>query len=209
MAAAGARLVGDRAKAVGRDSGTVCGVGGVLGGCIEQGGSSLNLFAERSTRHVLLGFDFPPSWFQFVPSLFVMILAPAFAWLWIALGKREPSSPTKFAWGLFFGAIAFAILIPPAQSRDGRRAGFAMVADGNIFSANGGRDVPEPGGIERDDEAGARARGRVDDGLILCFDQHWRLSGGDRGIVVRIDAAAGAVRRGGGISLGARWCWCC
>jgi POT family proton-dependent oligopeptide transporter len=82
----------------------------------EQGGSSLNLFAERSTRHVVLGFDFPPSWFQFVPSLFVMILAPVFAWLWVALGKREPSSPAKFAWGLLFGAIAFAILIPPARS---------------------------------------------------------------------------------------------
>jgi POT family proton-dependent oligopeptide transporter len=82
----------------------------------EQGGSSLNLFAERSTRHVILGFDYPPSWFQFVPSLFVMILAPAFAWLWIRLGKWEPSSPAKFAWGLFFGAIAFAILVPPARA---------------------------------------------------------------------------------------------
>src|SRR6202044_2395114 len=62
----------------------------------EQAGSSLNLFAERSTRHVLLGFDFPPSWFQFVPSRFVMIVAPAFAWLWVALGKYDPSIPTKF-----------------------------------------------------------------------------------------------------------------
>ena len=82
----------------------------------EQGGSSLNLFAERGTRHVLLGFDFPPSWFQFVPSAFVMILAPVFAWLWIALGKWEPSSPAKFAWALVLGAIAFAILIPPARA---------------------------------------------------------------------------------------------
>jgi POT family proton-dependent oligopeptide transporter len=81
----------------------------------EQGGSSLNLFAERNTHHVILGFDFPPSWFQFVPSLFVMVLAPVFAWLWIALGKWEPSSPTKFALGLVFGGIAFAILIPPAR----------------------------------------------------------------------------------------------
>jgi len=82
----------------------------------EQGGSSLNLFAERGTHHVLLGFDFPPSWFQFVPSLFVMILAPVFAWLWLALGKWEPSSPAKFAWALVLGAIAFAILIPPARA---------------------------------------------------------------------------------------------
>jgi proton-dependent oligopeptide transporter, POT family len=82
----------------------------------EQGGSSLNLFAERSTHNVIFGFNYPASWFQFVPSLFVMILAPAFAWLWVALGKREPSIPTKFTLGLFFGAIAFAILVPPARA---------------------------------------------------------------------------------------------
>jgi POT family proton-dependent oligopeptide transporter len=82
----------------------------------EQAGSSLSLFAERSTNRVLFGFNFPASWFQFVPSLFVMILAPIFAWLWIALGKREPSSPAKFALGLLFGGIAFAILVPPARA---------------------------------------------------------------------------------------------
>ena len=81
----------------------------------EQGGSSLNLFAERSTRNVILGFNYPASWFQFVPSLFVMALAPAFAWLWIALGKLDPSIPTKFGLGLLFGGIAFFILVPPAR----------------------------------------------------------------------------------------------
>jgi len=82
----------------------------------EQAGSSLSLFAERSTNRVLFGFDFPASWFQFVPSLFVMILAPMFAWLWIALGKREPSSPAKFTLALIFGGIGFAILVPPARA---------------------------------------------------------------------------------------------
>jgi POT family proton-dependent oligopeptide transporter len=82
----------------------------------EQAGSSLSLFAERSTNRVVFGFDFPASWFQFVPALFVMILAPLFAWLWVALGKREPSSPAKFAWALLFGGIAFAILVPPARA---------------------------------------------------------------------------------------------
>jgi proton-dependent oligopeptide transporter, POT family len=82
----------------------------------EQAGSSLSLFAERSTNRMVFGFDFPASWFQFVPALFVMILAPMFAWLWIALGKREPSSPAKFVWALVFGGIAFAILVPPARA---------------------------------------------------------------------------------------------
>ncbi len=124
----------------------------------EQAGSSLSLFAERSTNRVVLGFDFPASWFQFVPSLFVMILAPVFAWLWIALGKREPSSPTKFALALVFGGIAFAILVPPARATHRGRVGFAVVVDWYVLSANGGRDVPEPGGIKRDD-ASSRPRG--------------------------------------------------
>jgi len=82
----------------------------------EQGGSSLNLFAERNTHDALFGFNFPASWFQFLPSFFVMILAPIFAWLWIALGKREPSSPSKFASGLIFGGIAFGLLVIPAKA---------------------------------------------------------------------------------------------
>jgi POT family proton-dependent oligopeptide transporter len=82
----------------------------------EQAGSSLSLFAERSTNRVVLGFDFPASWFQFVPAAFVMILAPIFAWLWIALRQHEPSSPTKFTLALIFGGIAFAILVPPARA---------------------------------------------------------------------------------------------
>ncbi len=81
----------------------------------EQAGSSLNLFAQRSTDRMVLGFEFPASWFQFVPSMFVMILAPVFAWLWLALGKREPSSPTKFALALVLGGVAFLLLVPPAR----------------------------------------------------------------------------------------------
>jgi proton-dependent oligopeptide transporter, POT family len=81
----------------------------------EQGGSSLNLFAERSTRNIIFGYNYPASWFQFVQPFFVMSLAPTFAWLWIALGKLEPSIPTKFALGLLFGGVAFLILVPPAR----------------------------------------------------------------------------------------------
>ena len=82
----------------------------------EQGGSSLNLFAERSTHNVILGFNYPASWFQFLQPLFVMALAPTFAWLWIALGKRDPSIPSKFTLGLLFGGLAFLILVPPARA---------------------------------------------------------------------------------------------
>ncbi len=81
----------------------------------EQAGSSLSLFGERSTHRNLFGYNYPASWFQSVQPIFVIAFAPVFAWLWLALRKREPSSPTKFAFGLLFGGLAFAILVPAAM----------------------------------------------------------------------------------------------
>jgi POT family proton-dependent oligopeptide transporter len=83
----------------------------------EQAGSTLNLFADRNTNNVLLGFPFPSSWFQSENSLFLWMLAPVFALLWLRLGDvgKEPSSPAKFAMALIFVGAGFAILIIPAQ----------------------------------------------------------------------------------------------
>jgi POT family proton-dependent oligopeptide transporter len=90
---------------------------GIFWSVFEQAGSTLNLFADRNTYNVFLGLPFPSSWFQSENSLFLWILAPVFAWVWIRLGAigKEPSSPAKFAWALIFVAAGFAILIIPAR----------------------------------------------------------------------------------------------
>jgi proton-dependent oligopeptide transporter, POT family len=80
----------------------------------EQAGSTLNLFARDYTRLSVLGFSFPASWFQSVPAIFVIILAPLFAWIWVRLGPKEPSSPVKFMLALLFVGIAFLIMVPAA-----------------------------------------------------------------------------------------------
>ena len=80
----------------------------------EQGGSTLNLFADRYTRLSVLGFSFPSSWFQSVPAAFVILLAPVMGWVWLRLGKHEPSSPAKFVLGLICAGLAFLVLVPAA-----------------------------------------------------------------------------------------------
>jgi POT family proton-dependent oligopeptide transporter len=80
----------------------------------EQAGSTLNLFADRSTRNSMLGWEFPSSWFQSVNALFIIGFAPVIAWVWVHPGWREPSSPVKFAIGLFGVGLGFAILVPAA-----------------------------------------------------------------------------------------------
>jgi POT family proton-dependent oligopeptide transporter len=81
----------------------------------EQAGSSLNLFADRLTDNRIFGHPFPSSWYQSVNSLFIISLAPVFAWLWVRLGKREPSSPAKFALGLFWVGAGFVIVAVAAH----------------------------------------------------------------------------------------------
>jgi len=86
----------------------------IFWGVYEQAGSTLNLFAERNTNRVVLGYEFPASWYQSVQPILVIILAPLYAWLWIRLGSREPSSPAKFSAGLLFVGFSFMVLVPAA-----------------------------------------------------------------------------------------------
>ncbi len=81
----------------------------------EQAGSTLNLFAERNTDKTVRGFAVPASWLQALNALFIILLAPVFAWIWVKLGPREPSSPTKFVLGLAAGGAGYAVLVVGAS----------------------------------------------------------------------------------------------
>ena len=89
----------------------------------EQTGSSISLFADELTRNEILGQAFPSSWWQSVNSIWVILLAPVFAYLWIKLGTRQPSSPAKFALGLLFVALSFVLMVPAAKLTAGGRVG--------------------------------------------------------------------------------------
>jgi POT family proton-dependent oligopeptide transporter len=80
----------------------------------EQKGASLNLFAKELMRAEVFGIGFPSSFMQSLTPLFVIILTPFFAMLWIRLGKRQPSSPVKFTLGLMFIGFAYCLLTPGA-----------------------------------------------------------------------------------------------
>ncbi len=78
----------------------------------EQAASTLNLFADRYADRTVLGWTVPSSWFVAIQPLFVILLSGVFAWLWVRLGSREPSTPAKFAFGLLFVGLSFVLLIP-------------------------------------------------------------------------------------------------
>lgn len=54
----------------------------------------------------------PASWFQSINALAIVLLAPFFSMLWLALGKKnlEPSSPLKMAFGLLFLSLGYVVI---------------------------------------------------------------------------------------------------
>lgn len=87
----------------------------VFWACFEQAASTLNLFADKNTRNVIFGYEFPSTWYQSLNSIFLIAMAPLFAALWVKLGDRQPSVPAKFAFGLVGVGLGFLILVPAAS----------------------------------------------------------------------------------------------
>jgi len=112
----------------------------------EQAGSSLNVFAEQSTDRSIpfimvdapetagngtegapanaggeVPYEFPAPWYQSVNPLAIIVFAPVFAWLWGFLNKRKlnPSTPMKFALGLYLLGLAFLAMVFAAMQAKG------------------------------------------------------------------------------------------
>lgn len=85
----------------------------------EQAGSSLNIFADRFTNNQVLGFAYPASLYQAMNPLYIILMAGLFAWLWLRLGDKQPSSPTKFAIGLILVGLGFVVMLVAATRSAG------------------------------------------------------------------------------------------
>lgn len=83
----------------------------------EQAGSSMNVFAEQNTSREFLGFTIPATWFQSINAGLIFIFAPFFAWMWLALGRRQmnPTQPAKIGLGLVLLAAGFIFLVYGAR----------------------------------------------------------------------------------------------
>lgn len=93
----------------------------------EQAGSSLTLFAERFTDRVVGSFEIPTGWFQILNAAYIVVFAPLFSLLWVALARagHDLSTPAKFALGLL-----------------GMGGGFLVMAAASKLVVDGGQVAP-------------------------------------------------------------------
>ena len=85
----------------------------VFWGLFEQAGGSLNLYTDRFVDRA----GVPASIFQSINPIYIILMAPMFAWLWTFLGKRglEPSAPAKFGLALLQVGASFLVFVWGAQ----------------------------------------------------------------------------------------------
>lgn len=83
-------------------------------GLFEQAGGSMNLFTDRFVDRGAV----PASIFQSINPIYIIILAPIFAGLWVKLGRsgKEPSAPAKFGLALAQMGLANLVLVWGAEA---------------------------------------------------------------------------------------------
>ncbi len=116
------RGLGPLLRVVGLAGGGACLVVGLLKGF----GGLATLFPESMHTNP----QYPPDWFQSVNPFCILILAPVFAKIWVALGRRglEPSTPVKFALGLILLGCGFLFMVFAARASEGPDGSIVRVA---------------------------------------------------------------------------------
>ena len=80
----------------------------------EQAYTSLNLFADR----ILDRGNIAAGTFLSLNALFIILLAPVFAWLWVKLGKYNPNTAVKFSLALILVGLGFGSLVMGIHASD-------------------------------------------------------------------------------------------
>ncbi|WP_417449307.1 peptide MFS transporter [Kordiimonas sp.] len=77
----------------------------------EQQAASLTLLADQQFNLDVLGMNVLASQVQLMNPLFIVLLAPVMAWLWVALAnkKLEPSTPAKFGIAMLLIGLGYIV----------------------------------------------------------------------------------------------------
>ena len=77
----------------------------------EQAYTSMNLFADRALDRTVFGTEIPAGTFLSFNALFIILLAPVFAWLWVKMGRYNPNTAVKFSLALMLVGLGFGALV--------------------------------------------------------------------------------------------------
>lgn len=78
----------------------------------SQSYTVITAFFDQRVDRNLLGWIIPVGWLVSVQALTIIVLSGFFAWMWTALGKRQPSSSGKFVIAMLVIGLTFLGYLP-------------------------------------------------------------------------------------------------
>lgn len=106
----------------------------------EQGGGSLNLYADRNVNMNLFGIHLSSAAVNnSINPFLIVVLTPPIVWLWLWLAKRnkEPNSVVKFGFALIQLGLGFYIYVIGAKFADNGIVSLSVFVLGYLFMTTG------------------------------------------------------------------------
>lgn len=74
----------------------------------------LAVYSDERMNWTIFGWTAPSSWIGSIEPVWIILLSPVFAVLWTKLGRRAPTTPRKFAYGVIGMGLAFLLFLTMA-----------------------------------------------------------------------------------------------
>jgi POT family proton-dependent oligopeptide transporter len=87
----------------------------------------LAVYSDERMNWTLFGWTAPSSWIGSIEPVWIILLSPVFAVMWTRLGRRAPTTPRKFAYGVIGMGLAFLLFLSMAGT-SGRSVPVLVVA---------------------------------------------------------------------------------
>ncbi len=74
----------------------------------------LAVYSDERMDWTIFGWTAPSSWIGSIEPVWIILLSPVFAVMWTKLGRRAPTTPRKFAYGVIGMGLAFLLFLTMA-----------------------------------------------------------------------------------------------
>ncbi len=96
----------------------------------------LAVYSDERMNWSIFGWTAPSNWIGSIEPVWIILLSPVFAVMWTRLGKRAPTTPRKFAYGVIGMGAAFLLFLPMAGTTGRAVPALLVVAIMAVFAVS-------------------------------------------------------------------------
>lgn len=96
----------------------------------------LAVYSDERINWSIFGWTAPSNWIGSIEPVWIIVLSPLFATMWTKLGRRAPTTPRKFAYGVIGMGAAFLLFLPMAGSTGRSVPALVVVAIMAVFAVS-------------------------------------------------------------------------